>query len=411
MSSPTWSQENQLAPGVAANVRRPWSRRFLASLLPHVTEGQVQFTDCWGTLSGGAEGAEPNVEVTVQDPKFYRRIVSGGVMGVAESYANGEWTCPALTDFFRLMLRNASVRTSVQRRLRGIPKLINGLRHWLKRNHREGSRKNIHQHYDLGNDFFRLFLDETLNYSSAVFDSPSQSLADASRNKMEMICRKLDLSASDHLVEIGTGWGGMAIWAAQHYGCRVTTTTISSEQFRYVSEAVKRLQLQDQVTVLPNDYRDLEGCYDKLVSVEMIEAVGHQYLPTFFQCCDRLLRPGGKMLLQAIMTSDDHYQQYLKNIDFIRAYIFPGGSLPCFGEIDRNTSNLTELKIAEREDITPHYARTLQCWLSRFEDRLQEIRKLGFDERFIRIWRYYLCYCEAGFSERHSTTEQILFVK
>lgn len=411
MSSPSWSQKNQLVSGPTSNARIPWTRRFLDSLLKHVTEGQVQFIDHWGVLRGGSDSAEPSVEVRVQDSRFYRRIVSGGVMGVAESYANGEWSCATLTDFFRLMLRNASVRNSVQRRLRGLPRIINGLRHWLKRNHRQGSRKNIHQHYDLGNDFFRLFLDETLNYSSAVFSEPGQSLAEASRNKMEMICRKLDLSASDHLLEIGSGWGGLAIWVAQHYGCRVTTTTISTEQFRYVSEAVKRLQLEDQITVLPNDYRDLEGCYDKLVSVEMIEAVGHQYLSTFFQCCDRLLRPGGKMLLQAIMTGDDHYQQYLKNIDFIRAYIFPGGSLPCYREIASNVSNFTDLEVTDREDITAHYSRTLQCWRLRFEDRLGEIRELGFDERFIRIWRYYLCYCEAGFSERHSTTEQILFVK
>ena len=411
MSGRTWSPDDGLVSEMSVASRVPWSRRFVARIFQRLREGHVTLRDGWGLVQGGREDAEKRVQISVQDPRFYRRLVSGGGIGAAESYAQGEWNCADLTGLFRLLLRNVEVLGSVQQRRRGIARIIGSLRHWLKRNHRQGSRRNIHQHYDLGNEFFQLFLDETLNYSSAIFADPQQSLADASRNKMETICRKLELSHDDHVVEIGSGWGSLATWMAQQHGCRVTTTTISHEQFRYVSELVERLGLSDQVTVLNCDYRDMPGTYDKLVSVEMIEAVGHRYLPTFFQCCDQLLKPGGKMLLQAILTGDDHYQKYLASVDFIRAYIFPGGSLPCHAVIADSVDRLTALQIAAREDITPHYERTLQCWRADFENCLEQVRQIGFDERFIRIWRYYLCYCEAGFAERHSTTEQMLLVK
>lgn len=411
MSSRTWNQGDELKVEAENYQHVPWSRRFVGSLVERFQEGQVSFHDCWGVMKGGLEGSELLSQVSVHDPAFYRRLVSGGVLGVAESYARGEWSCPALTDLFRLLLKNARVLRSVQQRLHGIPRMISSLRHWLNRNHRHGSRKNIHQHYDLGNDFFQLFLDETLNYSSAVFAGSQQSLADASRNKMEMICEKLALSPQDHVLEIGSGWGALAIWMANYYGCRVTTTTISEQQFHYASQQVERMGLAGKVQVLRQDYRDLQGNYDKLVSVEMIEAVGHRYLSQFFQQCNRLIRPSGKMLLQVILTQDDHYNEYLRHVDFIRTYIFPGGSLPCYRVIDKKVRESTDLRVEDREDITVHYQRTLRCWRLQFENQLKQIKELGFDERFIRIWRYYLCYCEAGFAERHSTTEQIVFVK
>ncbi len=249
MSGRTWSPDDGLVSEMPVASRVPWSRRFVARMFQRLREGHVTLRDGWGIVQGGREDAEKQVQILIEDPRFYRRLVSGGGMGAAESYAQGEWSCADLTGLFRLLLRNAEVLGSVQQRRRGMARIIGSLRHWLKRNHRQGSRRNIHQHYDLGNEFFQLFLDETLNYSSAIFADPEQSLADASRNKMETICRKLELSPGDHVVEIGSGWGSLATWMAQQHGCRVTTTTISREQFRYVSELVERLGLADQVTV------------------------------------------------------------------------------------------------------------------------------------------------------------------
>jgi cyclopropane-fatty-acyl-phospholipid synthase len=272
--------------------------------------------------------------------------------------------------------------------------------HWLNRNTRKGSRKNISAHYDLGNDFYRLWLDPKMMYSAAYFETSDTSLEDASFEKLDRICRKLDLSASDRVVEIGTGWGGFAIHAAKHYGCHVTTTTISRQQFDWAEQAIRNEGLEDRITLLFEDYRDLEGQYDKLVSIEMIEAVGHQFHDTYFRKCCELLKPDGQMLLQAITIADQHYDSYKTSVDFINKYIFPGGCLTSVTDMTRTMTEHTDMRVIHIEDIGPHYALTLRHWYDRFMARLDEVSELGYPDTFIRMWQFYLAYCEAAFIER-----------
>lgn len=283
--------------------------------------------------------------------------------------------------------------------------------HRLNRNTHEGSRENIAAHYDLGNEFFGLFLDPNMMYSSAIFDQPETSLEVASEDKLDELCRQLELSSSDHLLEIGTGWGGMAIHAARHYGCRVTTTTISREQYEYACDKVRKEGLEDRITLLCQDYRSLTGQYDKLVSVEMIEAVGHEFYQNYFQCCAKLLKPDGKMVIQAITVADQRYQLARDSVDYIKRYIFPGGCLPSVAVIADHVASDTDLQIIHLRDITADYAETLSHWRQRFMSRIEDVQAMGFDEEFIRMWEYYLCYCEGGFRERIISTVQLAFAK
>jgi cyclopropane-fatty-acyl-phospholipid synthase len=283
--------------------------------------------------------------------------------------------------------------------------------HWFNRNTYEGSRKNISAHYDLGNDFFSLFLDPGLMYSAAMYPTPDATLAQASVYKLQRVCEKLQLKSSDHLLEIGTGWGGMAIYAARHYGCRVTTTTISQQQYEAAKARVVAEGLEAKVEVLFDDYRDLRGNFSKLVSIEMIEAVGHEHYGQYFECCSQLLAPKGLMLLQAITISDQRYEQARRSVDFIQRYIFPGGCLPSIAVISDKVSQKTDMNIIAVEDIGDHYAQTLNQWREGFLARLEEVRAQGFDERFIRMWEFYLCYCEGGFLERSIGTAQVLLAK
>jgi len=273
------------------------------------------------------------------------------------------------------------------------------------------SRDNISAHYDLGNDFFSLFLDPTMMYSSAIFEDVDRGLDEAAVAKLDEICHQLELSPGDHLLEIGTGWGGMAIHAAKHYGCRVTTTTISQEQYDYACAAVKREGVADRVTLLLQDYRSLEGQYDKLVSIEMIEAVGHEFYREYFQRCSALLKPTGKMVIQAITMADQRYEQARDSVDFIKRYIFPGGCLPSVAVIADHLARDTDMQMVHLRDITQDYAVTLAHWRSRFMDKLEAVKAMGFDDNFIRMWDYYLCYCEGGFRERIISTVQLAFAK
>jgi len=290
-------------------------------------------------------------------------------------------------------------------------KLALKLAHLGNRNTQSGSRKNISAHYDLGNDFFALFLDSSLMYSSAVFPSSDSNLEDASRHKLELICQSLELSADDHLIEIGTGWGGMAIHAAEHYGCRVTTTTISEEQFNKAREEVKDKGLEDKITVLCKDYRDLEGQFDKLVSIEMIEAVGHEFYESYFRCVSKLLKPHGKAVIQAITIPDQRYEEARDYVDYIKRYIFPGGCLPSIKIISENLAQYTDMQMIDLIDITKDYARTLEAWHHAFLEQMEVVREMGFDDRFINMWRFYLSYCEGGFRERIIGTFQITMAK
>jgi cyclopropane-fatty-acyl-phospholipid synthase len=285
------------------------------------------------------------------------------------------------------------------------------LAHWLNRNDKTGSRRNIAAHYDLGNEFFELFLDETMAYSCGIFETAGASLLQASTAKFDAACGKLELKPDQHLLEIGTGWGGLAIHAAREYGCRVTTTTISREQYEFARERVARAGLSDRITLLLEDYRDLRGEYDALVSIEMIEAVGDQYLDTYFGRCNELLRPSGAMLLQAITIRDQFYDQARHSVDFIKRFIFPGSFIPSVQALINSLARATDLKLFHMEDIGPHYARTLRAWRERFLARQADVRALGYPERFVRMWEFYLCYCEGGFEERQLGDVQMLLTK
>jgi len=283
--------------------------------------------------------------------------------------------------------------------------------HVLNRNTRRGSRKNIAAHYDLGNDFYQLWLDQKMMYSCAYFESPETSLEDASVAKLDRICRKLELAVGDSVVEIGTGWGGFAIHAAKHYGCHVTTTTISEQQYNYAKQAITDAGLEDRITLLFKDYRDLEGSYDKLVSIEMIEAVGHEYHGTYFKKCCELLKPDGQMLLQAITIADQRYAKYKTGVDFIKRYIFPGGCLTSVTDMTRTLTNITDMRVIHLEDIGPHYATTLRHWHDRFFARIEDVRRIGYSDAFIRMWEFYLVYCESAFNERAIGDVQMLIMR
>lgn len=349
--------------------------------------------------------------VRVLSPRFYRRILSDGVLGAAESYLEGEWVSDELTDVFRVLLKNEHVIAKFSSSLTWLSNLRHRLQHFRNRNSREGSRRNIHEHYDLGNSFFSLFLDPTMMYSSAIFADEQTSLEEASLEKVDRACRQLQLQPTDDLIEIGTGWGTLAIHAATRYGCRVTTTTISDEQYRMATQRVSDAGLSDRVTVLKRDYRDLTGQFDKLVSIEMIEAVGRRYLPGYFEKCSQLLKDDGAMLIQAITLPEQRYAGYEESVDFIQKYIFPGGFLPSISMMQQFVAEKTNLRMLALDDFGMHYARTLRLWNERFHEQLDAVRGLGFDDRFIRMWRYYLCYCEAAFLERAIGLVQVLWAK
>lgn len=357
------------------------------------------------------DSTAPNAEVHVHNPEAYARILSGGSIAAGETYLQGHWTSPDPVQVTRLFSANLAVLQSWDASQSLLARIALKIAHRFNRNTADGSRDNIAAHYDLGNEFFALFLDPTMMYSSAVFENAHMGLDAAAEAKLDEICHQLELSPDDHLLEIGTGWGGMAIHAAKHYGCKVTTTTISQEQYEYACAAVQRENLQDRVTLLLQDYRKLEGQYDKLVSIEMIEAVGHEFYREYFRRCSDLLKPDGKMVIQAITMADQRYELARDSVDFIKRYIFPGGCLPSIAVIADHLARDTDMQMVHLRDITEDYAMTLAHWRARFLDRLDEVRQMGFDENFIRMWDYYLCYCEGGFRERIISTVQLAFAK
>lgn len=345
--------------------------------------------------------------MTVHDPRFYRRTILGGALGFAESYLQREWTTDDLTDVLRFFGRNLAQTKRAEGPLSRFGRWMALAGHRFARNTRQGSRQNIHAHYDLGNEFFQTFLDDTMMYSSGIFADETSTLHDASLEKLDRICRKLQLKPGDRVIEIGTGWGGFALHAASRYGCRVTTTTISQEQFELAGRRVREAGLADRVAVLKSDYRDLTGQYDKLVSIEMIEAVGHEYLEAYFQKCSALLKPDGMLAIQAITIPPQRYDRYVKSVDFIQKYVFPGGCLPTVTRMLNALGQKTDLQVSELSDYAEHYAQTLAIWKDRFFERLDEVLGLGYDERFLRLWDYYLSYCEAGFRERLTGVVQL----
>ncbi len=353
----------------------------------------------------------PELRLQVRDARAWRAFAFGGSVGAGEAYMAGQWDCDDLVGLVRLLLRNREVLEALDGRLAAVTTPLRRVRHWLNRNTRAGSRRNIAAHYDLGNDFYRLWLDPTMMYSCAVFEHAGMSLHEASLAKLERVCGALDLKADDHVLEIGTGWGGFALYAAGRYGCRVTTITLSCEQRDLAVERIRDAGLADRVDVRLCDYRDLGGEFDKLVSIEMIEAVGADHLDAYFRQCSRLLKPSGIMFLQAITIADQRYEQALRSVDFIQKHIFPGGFLPCVRALADAATRASDLRIVQLEDIGHHYATTLAAWRERFLTALDEIRGLGFDDRFIRMWLFYLCYCEGGFRERDLGDVQLLLAR
>jgi len=410
---------NAAAPQQSAGSASQFQEKLLARL-SSLQHGSVNLFQDGQSFQLGESAAALTSNILVSDSRFYRRILTGGTLGSAESYMDGDWSCSDLTALIRIMIRNIGDVSTLNRAASRIRSIAWKLKHNVRKNSVQGSKKNILEHYDLGNEFYKLFLDPTMNYSSGIFDAKFSSkqfphVADplhaASLTKMDRICQKLNLQPDHQVLEIGTGWGAMAIHIATQYGCRVTTTTISDEQYRLACERVAEAKLQDQITVLKKDYRHLEGQFDKIVSIEMVEAVGHKFMNMFFAKCSSLLKDDGEMLLQAITMSPQNWKQYLRSVDFIRAYVFPGGCLPTVGSLHAAASQATDMRMLHTEDMTPHYATTLNHWKQRFLSRLVEVRQLGFDERLIRMWNFYLSYCEAGFEERRVHCVQTMFGK
>lgn len=388
-----------------------FARNLLLKSLGEIREGQLILVDQEERLEFGARESDLTATLVVNHPDFYRRIAFGGSIAAGESYMDGLWSCHDLTTLIRIMVRNQGAQQQMEGGLARLTAPLQRLLHFLNDNTRRGSRKNISAHYDLGNDFYQLFLDPTMAYSCGIFESSHSTLQEASLAKFDRICQKLALTPEMKILEIGTGWGGFALYAAEHYGCHVTTTTISQQQHDLAAARITAAGLGERITLLQQDYRDLRGRFDRLVSIEMIEAVGHRHLPNFFSICAERLKADGAALIQAITMPDHLYERYLGSPDFINRCIFPGSCCPSLQAITAAVARKTDLRLVHLEDLSSHYVRTLQEWRNNFLANLAGVKALGFDERFMRMWEYYLCYCEGGFAERFTGDLQLLFCK
>lgn len=393
----------------AGSRRRKGSRTLLLGMLKQLRGAGLTLQEFDNEpMFFGDEAAPLQGQIEVHDLRVYRRVLLGGSIAAGESYIDGDWTTPNLTVVLQLLAENVALVDKIEARFSWLTAPVNGLVHFLRRNSPNQARKNISAHYDLGNDFYQGFLDENMLYSSAWFQGPHMTLEEAQQAKMRRLCDQLELRAEDHLLEIGTGWGAMAEFAAREYGCQVTTTTISREQFDFATRRIEKAGLSSRVTVLFEDYRSLRGQYDKLVSIEMIEAVGKRYLPTFFKRCNALLKPRGRMALQAITIADQRYEHYSRNVDFIQRYVFPGGFLPSIHAMTESMTRHTGLVVRDLFDIGNDYARTLHEWRERVLRYWNTQNAQYSDERFRRLWVFYLCYCEAGFRARTISTVQLV---
>lgn len=386
------------------------ARELVRKRLAYLTGGNLMVRDPRGEWFAGT-GNRIDATLIVNDMNFYRQVLTGGAKGAAAAWRDGLWTCSDLTALLRVMVRNIKAMDKFESGTARFVNLWARLQHRLRSNSRTGSRDNIHAHYDLGNEMFALFLDPTMTYSSAMFRNSDMTLEQASIEKLDTICRKLELNDSHHLVEIGSGWGSFALHAASRYGCRVTTTTISQDQYRLASERIRAAGLEHLITLKLCDYRDLEGKYDRLVSIEMIEAVGHEYLPVYFKQCADLLKDDGRMVIQAITMPDQRYPEYLKRTDFIQQFIFPGSCVPSLTAMLNAVTGHTDLRIEHIENFALDYAETLRRWREQFVQNRERIAALGYDDKFMRLWEYYLCYCEAGFRERYTGVVHLLMHK
>lgn len=404
---PTADSVARIAPTALERLLR---RRLLAQLAG-LQGGRLRLHDVDGQVELGQDVGEPVIDVWVDDPVFYRQVATGGSVGAGEAYIDGAWQCSDLVALVQLLVRNRDLLDGMERGPARLAALLLRLWHAARANSRAGSRRNIAAHYDLGNAFFALFLSADMMYSSALFADADESLEQASRRKLDRICQWLQLGPGDRVIEIGSGWGGFAEHAARHCGCHVTTTTISAEQYQAAQMRILAAGLEEQVSVLQLDYRDLQGRYDKLVSIEMIEAVGADFLPGYFAQLQQLLKPGGIALIQAITIEDHRYEQALASVDFIKRHVFPGSFIPSLHAISQARAENSDLQLIAQEDFGDSYAMTLSAWRQRFLQQLPAVRAQGYGEDFIRLWEFYLAYCEGGFRERSIGVSHLLMAR
>ncbi|GEB70315.1 cyclopropane-fatty-acyl-phospholipid synthase [Pseudoalteromonas carrageenovora] len=383
-------------------------KKLVIGAFSSIETGQVVLVDGSSRSVFGDTSSNLKVTISVNDKAMYKAFALSGSVGAGESYILGQWSCDNLTRLIEIFAINQDQLDNFEKKFSFFSNIAHRINHFKNKNSESGSKKNIVAHYDLGNDLYESFLSDEMLYSSAVYPSKDATLEEAQQYKLKRICEQVELQQGDSVIEIGTGWGAFAIYAATHYDCHVTTTTISDEQYDYVANKVKALGLERKITLLKLDYRLLEGQYDKLVSIEMIEAVGHEYLPSFFTKCGDLLKENGAMLIQAITISDQRYKHYLKNSDFIQQYIFPGGCLPSLNEMSEQIKNNTNMVIHTVNDIGAHYARTLADWRERFIQSWPELDRTKFDERFYRLWLFYFAYCEGAFRTRATSTVHLM---
>ncbi|MCL1067206.1 cyclopropane-fatty-acyl-phospholipid synthase family protein [Shewanella olleyana] len=402
---------------VQATISDSFAKKILLRALKHLSGGYLTIVNSDNqataeqSLSFGDFESDLHASIQVSHPSFYKQIIWGGSIGAGEAYIQGHWSSPDLTKVVQLFARNLALLDNIERYFSWFSVGMNRLTHVFNRNSTSGSKRNILAHYDLGNAMYEQFLDKEMLYSSALYPHKDASLEEAQIHKLQTICERLELKSGQTLLEVGTGWGALAIYAAKHFDVNVTTTTISDAQYDYAVERVNQEGLQDKVTLLKSDYRLLEGEYDRVVSIEMIEAVGHEYLPGFFKKLETLLKPSGKMLIQAITIADQRYDSYRKGVDFIQRYIFPGGCLPSVSEMNKHIAKQTDMVVWSVDDMGKDYAQTLYHWHERFDKAQETIKQLGYGDDFIRMWKFYLSYCEGGFLERTTSTVHLVAVR
>lgn len=387
-----------------------WERRLFAQLLHKLRGGQLTLLEGGRPqVYGQAAPDGLTAHLQVHDPAFYRQALLGGEIGMGEAFMAGHWSSPDLVSLVRLAVRNADSLDQSHAWLNWLPRAWNRLRHLLRDNTQSGSRENIRRHYDLSNDFFQLWLDPSLMYSSALWHQDDETLTQAQYNKLHRACSQLALGPSDHLLEVGTGWGTLALYAAENFGCQITTTTISRQQYELASERIARAGLSGRIQLLLEDYRELKGRFDKAVSIEMFEAVGFKHYDAFFSKLTALLQPGAPFLLQTITMNEQRFPAYIQSTDWIQQYIFPGGELSSVLEIEKSLARTGPYRLVDRRDFGLDYARTLAHWRTVFHQRIDEVRRLGFDQPFERMWDYYLAYCEGAFREKYIGVSQLAF--
>lgn len=405
------------AGSVTVTVKKSLYERMVLAALSDMKKGTLHLVLPDGQTMTLGDGKEPiTASIRINRPSFFKRVLLYGDIGFGEAYTDGDWDTESITHVIRWVLLNIDNAPSVSgSKVKSVGlnllKFVNKLQHLRKANSLEGSRKNIAEHYDLNNEFFSLFLDPTMTYSSGYFAKEEMTLQEAQEAKYERLCRQLHLQSTDHVLEIGSGWGGNAIYMARHYGCRVTTVTISAQQYQLAKERIQEAGLQEQVTIVLEDYRKLSGSYDKIVSVEMIEAVGHKFLPVYFKKIHELLKPNGIFALQAITCPDSRYDSLRKGVDWIQKHIFPGSLLPSVGAMNKAINRTGEFTLVDLKDLGLDYARTLAAWRQQFNSKAASIRALGFDEAFLRRWNYYFSYCEAAFAMRNINVMQLVYVR